>query len=166
MRKSKSRAGEMVFIHCEMVGIHCEIQNKRHRKPKFFVHLSHGTIWRNFVCCWHIRPDYKVIRYCFLKKHVFLFCLFNTPFFKYFIRLLIVMWMTSWGLRKPNFFFCFHFFWDILCQNMTTQIAQLDCIFQGPSNILHNSPVAKNLKLPRIDIIWPPKWPLGGQKGH
>ena len=53
--------------------IHCGSQTKRHRKPKFCVHLTYYIIWSDFVCCWHIRPGYKVIRYCFLKKHAFLF---------------------------------------------------------------------------------------------
>ena len=73
---------------------------------------SYGIIRRDFVCCWGIRPGYKVYKMLFLKKPCF-FCFnfFNTPFFKCLIRLLIiVMWMTSWSFRKLNFFLLFLLF--------------------------------------------------------
>ena len=58
MRKSKSRTEGMVFTARKMYPLGS--QTKRHRKPKFCVHLSYYIIWRDFVCCWHIRSGYKV----------------------------------------------------------------------------------------------------------
>ena len=79
MRKSKSRAGGMVFTARKMYPLGS--QTKRHRKPTFCVgSQSYGIIWRAFVCCWHICPGYKIIRYCFLKNHAFVLTFLKHPF--------------------------------------------------------------------------------------